>query len=150
MAVGRVFPNEIDRIFNAPGGPIGKEARAVALDVASTAEMLSTLELGNHPMDKPRTGKLASNWRVRVVGRSTNFEVYNPTPYAAPIDQGAVPHLISAKPKGTKASYLRFRDRTGRWRTVKTVRHPGNPAFKFLERSAITVMRRRYGSIRVV
>lgn len=146
MAVGRVFPNEIDRIFNAPGGPIGKEARAVAIEVASTAEFLSTVELGIHPGDKPRTGQLARNWRVRVVGRSTHFQVYNPTPYAAPIDQGAKPHLITAK----KTSYLRFRGRDGRWRTVKMVRHPGNPAFKFLERAAISVMTTRYGSIRVV
>lgn len=146
MAVGRVFPNEIDRIFNAPGGPIGKEARSVAIDVASTAEFLSTVELGIHPGDRPRTGRLKSNWRVRVVGRSTHFEVYNPTPYVAAIDQGAQPHLIAAK----KTSYLRFRGRDGRWRTVKMVRHPGNPAFKFLERAAIQVMTSRYGSIRVV
>lgn len=145
MAVGRIFPNEIDRLFNAPGGPIGKEARAVALQVARNAQLLATIKLGRNPMDKPRTRRYERGFGVRVIGRSTEFEVYNNTPYAAPLEEGGRPHAIRAR----RVSHLRFRDRTGQWRTVKMVRHPGNPAFRILETAAVLAMRQRYGSARV-
>lgn len=145
MAVGRVYPNEVDRIFNAPGGPIGKEARAVAIDAAHIGETLARMQLGKHPMDQPRTGKYARSFWVKVLGRSTSFEVSNRTPYAAALETGSRPHAIRAR----RVSHLRFRDRTGQWRRVKIVRHPGNPAFRILERSMILAMRRRYGSVQI-
>lgn len=145
MALGRVFPNEIDRIFNAPGGPIGKEVRAVALDTANIGETLAHMQLGKHPMDKPRTGLYARSFTVKVVGRSTTFEVSNRAPYAAPLEEGGRPHAIRAR----RVSHLKFRDRSGQWRRVKMVRHPGNPAFRIMERSLYLAMVRRYGSVRI-
>jgi hypothetical protein len=143
MATGRVFPNEIDRIFNAPGGPVGRESRAVALEVAQTAQLIAERDLGNRPGDRPRTGSFARSFEVKVVGRSTEFVVQNRKPYAPALETGAAPHQISAR----RVSYLRFKGRDGRWRTVKSVRHPGNPAYRVLERAAIQTMNRRYGNV---
>lgn len=145
MAVGRVYPNEIDRIFNAPGGVIGRESRATALQTARNAELLTRQKLGKNAGDRPRTGRLARSYEVKVLGRSTEFYVLNRTPYSAPMEKGARPHAIRAK----KVSHLRFRGRDGRWRTVKMVRHPGNAAYRMLETGAIIAVRQRYGSARV-
>jgi hypothetical protein len=145
MALGRVFPNEVDRLFNAPGGPIGKEVRAVAIEAARIGEILAEMQLGKHPMDAQRTGRYKRSFQVKVVGRSTHFELSNKTPYAAALESGSRPHAIRAK----RVKNLQFRDRTGAWRRVKMVRHPGNPAFRIMERSIILAMRRRYGSVRV-
>ena len=145
MALGRVFPNEIDRLFNAPGGPIGKEARALALDIAREAEILARIKLGRNPKDKPRTGRYARGWRVKVIGRSTAFEVSNREDYSGLIEVGSRPHTIRAR----RVKMLHFKDRAGRWRTVKSVRHPGTPAFRILEEAAELAIRRRIGSVRV-
>lgn len=145
MALGRVFPNEVDRMFNAPGGPIGKEARAVALDAAHIGETLAAMQLGKHPGDAPRTGRYKRSFTVKVLGRSTQFEVSNRSPYAAALETGSVPHVIRAR----RVKNLQFRDRSGQWRRVKMVRHPGNPAFRIMERSMVLAMRRRYGSVQI-
>lgn len=145
MAIGRVFPNEIDRIFKLPGGPIGKEVRATAIQIAIEAQRLTVSRTGKHPGDRPRTGNLARSWKVRVVGSSTNFEVYNTKKYAASQELGALPHQIRAR----KVSHLQFKGRDGRWRRVKMVQHPGNPALYILRDAAIKVAQSRYGSVRV-
>ena len=145
MALGRVFPNEIDRIFNAPGGPIGREVRATALQTARNAENMASYKLGKNPNDKPRTGRYQRSFQVKVAGRSTEFMVINNAPYAAVLEEGGRPHAIRAK-----TSYLKFRDRSGRWRTVKMVRHPGNPAFRILSTAATIAVRQRYGSVTVI
>jgi hypothetical protein len=145
MALGRVFPNEIDRIFNAPGGTIGREVRKVSLRTARNAEILARQKLGKHPGDRQRTGRYQRSFQVKVLGRSTEFQVLNTAPYAAALEQGGRPHAIRAK----KTSYLKFRGRDGRWRTVKMVRHPGNPAYRILETAAILAVRQEYGSVRV-
>lgn len=144
MAVGRVYPNEIDRIFNAPGGPIGREVRAVALQTSQNAENLARIKLGRDPRDRPRTERFARSFEVRVIGRSTEYVVQNRTPYAAPLETGSRPHAIRAR----RVKYLQFRGRDGRWRKVKMVRHPGNPAFRILENAGAIAMRQRYGSYR--
>lgn len=133
-------------MFNAPGGPIGKEARAVALDAAHIGETLAHMQLGKHPGDAPRTGRYARSFNVKVIGRSTHFELSNRTPYAAALESGSRPHAIRAR----NVSHLQFRDRSGQWRRVRMVRHPGNPAFRILERSVKLAMIRRYGSVRIL
>lgn len=145
MALGRVFPNEVDRLFNAPGGPIGREVRAVAIEAAHIGEVLAGMQLGKHPMDAQRTGRYRRSFYVKVLGRSTHFELSNRTPYAAALETGSRPHAIRAR----RVRYLKFRDRSGQWRRVKIVRHPGNPAFRIMERSVILAMRRRYGSVQI-
>jgi hypothetical protein len=145
MAAGRVFPNEVDRIFTLPGGPVGQAAREVALQTARNAQILSTMKLGKHPGDKPRTGRYARSWTVKVKGNSTQFEVGNSAPYAAPLEEGGRPHAIQAR----RVKYLHFKDRSGQWRRVKMVRHPGNPAFRILEISGVLAMRQLYGTARI-
>lgn len=146
MAVGRVFPNEIDRVLYYPGGPIGKEVRALSLQIANNASVMAATQLGKNPMDKPRTGKYRDSFKVRVVGRTTEFQVSNNQKYAAALETGAKPHEIRAKRSRT----LHFKDRQGRWRRLKIVRHPGNPAFHILEKAAILSMDQRYGKFTVV
>lgn len=145
MALGRVFPNEIDRVLYYPGGPIGREMRALSLAVAQNASQLAYMRLGKNPNDKPRTGKYARSFQVKVIGRSTEFEVSNNQAYAAALESGAKPHQIKAR----RVQNLHFKDRQGRWRRMKVVRHPGNPAFRILETSAIITMRQRYGKIQI-
>lgn len=144
MAIGRVFPNEIDRLFTAPGGPIGKEARRIALAVAQTASE-DEARRPHHPGDRPKTGRLERGYEVRVEGRSTTFSVRNRVPYAADIELGTRPHIIRAR----RVTTLRFRGRDGQWRNIKAVRHPGNPAYRVLEMAAIKVMVRNYGGVRI-
>lgn len=145
MAVGRTFPNEIDRMFTAPGGTLGREARRIALEIAQTASE-DQARRPRHPGDKPRTGRLERGYEVRVAGRSTIFSVINRVPYAAANELGAVPHRISAR----RISYLKFKGRDGRWRQVKMVKHPGNPAYRVLETAAIKVVTRNYGAVRII
>lgn len=144
MALGRVFPNEIDRLFSAPGGVLGREARRIALEIAQTASE-DEARRPHHPADRPKTGRLERSYEVRVAGRSTTFSVINRTPYAAPIETGARPHLIKAR-----TTTLRFKGRDGQWRNVKVVRHPGNPAYRVLEQAAIKVVTRNYGAVRII
>lgn len=144
MALGRIFPNEIDRLFTAPGGTLGREARRIALEVAQQAKEDESRRQ-HHPGDAPRTGRLALSYEVRVVGRSTTFTVINRRPYAAAIEKGARPHVIAAR----RVDYLRFRGRDGQWRQVKLVKHPGNPAFRILETAAVKVVSKNYGGVRI-
>lgn len=144
MAVGRIFPNEIDRLFTAPGGTLGREARRIALEIARTASE-DEARRPHHPGDRPKTGRLGQGYQVRVAGRSTTFSVINKVPYAAAIEFGTRPHLIKARTKT-----LRFRGRDGRWRNVKVVRHPGNPAYRVLETAAVKVASRNYGAVRII
>lgn len=132
-------------MFNAPGGPIGKEVRALALEAARIGEILAVQKLGKHPGDKPRTGKYARSFWVKVAGRSTTFELSNKAPYAAPLEEGGRPHAIRAR----RVKYLQFRGRDGQWRRVKMVRHPGNPAYQILQTSITLAMRRRYDSVTI-
>jgi hypothetical protein len=145
MAIGRVFPNEIDRVLNYPGGVVGREARALALQIARNASSMASMKLGKHPMDRKRTKQYQNAFRVKVLGQSTNFEVSNNKKYAAALEEGARPHQIKAR----RVKYLQFRDRQGRWRKVKMVRHPGNPAFQILTNAALVTVRQRYGNIRI-
>lgn len=145
MAVGRIFPNEIDRLFTAPGGDLGREARRIALQIAQVASE-DQANRPRHPADKPRTGRLERGYEVRVAGRSTTFSVINRVPYAAPNELGARPHRIAAR----RVSNLRFKGRDGRWRNVKIVKHPGNPAYKVLEFAAVKVVSRNYGAVRII
>lgn len=139
--MGRVYPNEIQRVLYSPGGDVGREIRSVALDIAAEAKTIATDTLGHNPADRPRTGALARSYQVKVVPGSNTFTVTNPRKYAAAIERGAVAHIIQAR----RVRYLRFKDRNGSWRKVKLVRHPGNAPYRILDQARRSVMRRRYG-----
>jgi hypothetical protein len=138
--MGKVYPDEITRILYYPGGPVGKECRATALAIAEEAKRSAIVTYGHHPGDKPRTGRLANSYQVRVIPGTNQFLVRNPRKYAAAMEFGARPHVIRAR----KVQYLRFTGRDGRHRVVKMVRHPGSKAHNTLHNAAAIVMRRRF------
>lgn len=138
--MGKTYPNEIRRILFFPGGDVGREVRKCALDIAEEAKRQAIVTFGHHPGDKPRTGRLANAYRVKVIPGTNTFTVTNPKKYAAAMEKGARPHPIHAR-----TTYLRFTDRQGRSRRVKMVRHPGSVGRQTLAASMRIVMRRRYG-----
>lgn len=138
--MGKTFPNEIQRILFFPGGDVGREVRACALDIADEARRQAVAVFGRHPGDAPRTGRLASGYRVQVIPGTNTFTVTNPRKYAAAMELGAAPHIIRAR-----TTYLHFRGRDGQVRRVKMVRHPGSVGRQTLSTSMRIVMRRRYG-----
>ena len=97
-------------------------ARGFVSTVASTARALAPV----------RTGYLKSRIRpdpVRRVGPwSIETGVSVLAPYAAPVHQGARPHVI--RPKNARA--LRFEVEGGRVVFAARVNHPGNRPNKFL------------------
>lgn len=139
--MGRTYPSEINRVLYSPGGDVGRECRAVALEIAEQAHRDAVKVYGRHPGDRPRTGRLARSYRVLVVPGTNTFMVDNRTPYAAAMELGARPHKIHARRGGT----LTFRGRDGRWRKVKFVSHPGSAPRNTLRNAGRVVMRRRYG-----
>ena len=84
------------------------------------------------PGFKPRSGELqkATTGQVIRTARLGVVRLQNRKPYAAPIDKGSRPHLIRARAGGT----LRFSS-GGRVFFRKQVDHPGNRAYRFLERA---------------
>lgn len=83
-----------------------------------------------HPEFTPRSPRgLQKSNRYRVVRTSGGrlVRLTNTKDYAAAIDQGASPHVITARSK----PYLHFRGSKG-WVRVKNVNHPGNRPFRFL------------------
>lgn len=139
--MGKVYPNEIYRILYLPGGPVGKECRATALAIAEEAKRNAIVTFGRHPGDKPRTGRLANAYQVKVIPGTNQFIVRNPMKYAAAMEFGAKPHQIRAR----RVQYLSFTGRDGRHRKVKMVRHPGSIGRETLTTAMRVVMRRRYG-----
>lgn len=142
-----IYPNEIDRILRMPGGPIGVQVRRLSLNIAEEAESIARTELGNRsPYDQPRTGRYARSFRVEVERNDRTgyeFVVSNKTPYAATLEEGSVPHPISAR----RVKWLRFRDRRdGQWRTVKVVSHPGQrTGYAILKRGMQIAVRKMFG-----
>lgn len=140
--IGRTYPSEINRILFSPGGDVGRECRKVALDIAREAHESAVKTYGRHPGDRPRTGRLAKGYRVEVIPGTNTFLVNNKTKYAAVMEKGGRPHDITPR---NNAKTLKFRDRSGRWRSVKIVKHPGSAPRNTLLNAGKVVMRRRYG-----
>jgi hypothetical protein len=137
---GRTYPNEIKRLFTLPGGDVGKACRKVALDIADEAKRIAQVELGIHPGDKPRSGDYARGFQVKVARANGKFAfiVSNKKNYAAALEYGTRPHIIRAR----RVQHLEFRGRNGVWYKVKTVSHPGNKAYRILERAATNTMKK--------
>lgn len=85
------------------------------------------------PGFKPRTGNLQRRTDFRIVKVNGRIlRIRNTAPYAAAIDTGARPHLITAR----RAQFLRFRGRDGNLVFRRSVHHPGNRPYKFLWNAA--------------
>ena len=136
---GRIYPNEIKRIFTMPGGDVGRACRKGAMDTAAEARRIAIAELGNNPGDRPRTGQYADGFKVTVSRKRNTFAfiVSNKKNYAAHLEYGTRPHIIRAR----RVQNLQFRARDGRWVKVKVVSHPGTKAYRILQRAASTAMK---------
>ena len=77
----------------------------------------------------PRSGNLQKKTQTRVIRTKGGFlmRLTNDAPYAAAIDKGAKPHVITAK----RSPFLQFRTSRG-WVRKKSVNHPGNRPYRFL------------------
>lgn len=144
----RVYPTEIQRIVNKPGGPVGKAIRSICLDIAAEAERLTLAEVGKHPGDMPRTGRMAKSWYVKVDENPIGFAytVGNSRRYARFVDEGTTgPYTIRARNRGRgRKGFLHFRDRNGNWRVAKMVTHPGiQRPYHILRRAVATTVSRR-------
>lgn len=137
---GRIYPNEIRRIFTLPGGDVGRACRKVALQTAEEARRIAEIELGKNPGDRPRTGAYARGFKVTVdrTDRTFVFRVSNKMNYSAHLEYGTKPHIIRA----SRVQNLQFRARDGRWVKVKVVSHPGTKAYRILQRAATNVVKR--------
>ena len=144
LQVARIvtYPSEIDRILKKPGGPVGVKIRRMCLSIAALGEQTAKHELGHRsPYDAKRTGNYSRRFRVEVRTNSVygfEYEVSNNAKYAAVLELGSRPHKITAR----KAKFLRFRDRQGQWRKVRTVFHPGQKlGYHILWRATQTIVR---------
>jgi hypothetical protein len=138
--VGKTYPNEINRILNMPGGDVGRAVRSFAMETAVEASRIATLQYGRHPGDRPRTGKLARSYQVKVVPGTNQFVVSNRMKYSAAMELGARPHPRK------RTSVLQFRGRDGRFHRVKIVHHPGSAGRHTLLVAGSIVLTRRLGS----
>jgi hypothetical protein len=93
----------------------------------------------SYPAFKPRTGALQKATKHKVIRNGRVLVLSNSKKYAASIDRGARPHIITPK----NGRYLRFRGRGGNWVFARRVKHPGNRPYKFLYRA--TVAAHRFG-----
>lgn len=143
--MGRTYPNEINRVLNSPGGDVGRSIRLLAMEIAAEAAHQADLTYGKHPGDKPRTGKLAKSYQVRVVPGTNQFIVRNTRKYASAMEFGAREHEIKAR---KKTVLLQFRDRNGVWRRVKAVQHPGSVGRHTLYLAGVVVVKRRLGAVK--
>lgn len=144
-----VYPNELNRLLNSPGGPVGRYLVKLAKETAEEAQKRS--QIGNDPA--VRSGRYSRNFRVetdftgpngftvRVRNASTGQSPRRRTSYAGTLETGSKPHTI--RPRRTNG-YLRFFYK-GRWITVREVRHPGTRPYWVLKNAMRTVVLRHGG-----
>lgn len=110
-------------------------AHQAAADVTGTlAARFIEGHVMRDPGFTPRTGALQKATKARYVRTSRGGVVRaeNRKPYAAAIDKGAKPHVITAR----RQPYLTFFwAREGRWVRTRSVNHPGNRPYRFLSRA---------------
>ena len=78
-----------------------------------------------------RTGQLrnATKFKLAMGMRGGKGTLSNAMPYAAPIDKGAKPHVITGRAGNL---LLFFWAKVGHWVSFRKVNHPGNKPYHFL------------------
>lgn len=127
----------IQQALNGARGPVALSIRSMTRDAAVIGQRIANAELGKHPLDKPRTGRYAKNFRTIQVQDGAS-EIRNDTPYADIIERGS--KKKNYKIRARRVTYLRFTDRQGRKRVEKVVRHPGNFAKNILWRATMEAL----------
>jgi len=112
------------------GGPVGRSTERLAKETVFRIKALAN----------KRTGAMAAGAHF-IKGQwsgGIQFDAGTPIPYSLFVDQGAKPHKIEAK----NASHLTFFwPKVGHVVHFKSVNHPGNKPYKFLERALDKAMR---------
>lgn len=117
----RAVVDACQRTINAIDQHVRGALRRSAVTVANSAHRQHAY--------KDRTGSLSNSIRAGepVGGTLVTVDVTADTPYAAAIELGAKPHVITAR----KGKALRFQV-GGRTVFRRSVNHPGNKPYKFL------------------
>jgi hypothetical protein len=114
----------------------GKSMIRAAVDAAAQEAADDALLRSNQsPEFRPRTGALQAATTASVLRLKSGAKIVlkNAKAYAAAIDRGARPHVIRPR----RAKMLRF-VAGGGVVFARKVNHPGNRAYRFLYRAAIT------------
>lgn len=130
MAMGHgEFVLDVSSIVRACENAFDRLDRSLRRALADCADAVADSAKRDHGY-QDRSGNLTESIRSEQVtgGTQLSVEVSANMPYAAAIELGAKPHKITAKPGG----FLRF-GTAGGLRFAKSVNHPGNKPFKFLE-----------------
>ena len=121
-------PINLDEVRQKHAKTLGRFRVAVEQAASEASGDAVTYSREKHEY-KSRTCALekATFGRVIMLRRSARVVLKNPKSYAAPINDGARPHVI--KPR--RAKLLRFLS-GGRFVFARSVNHPGNRAYRFL------------------
>jgi hypothetical protein len=109
--------------FKGWGGPVGQATDRLARDTVFFQRIFAN----------KKTGAMSAGMHYKrgTWSRGIQFDAGSDIDYTLFVDQGTKPHVITAK----NAPYLVFYwPKVGRVVHFKTVHHPGNKAYKFLER----------------
>lgn len=98
----------------------GAIEKAVSRELEDTAHKVERQAKELVPVD---TGALRSS--ISTSGSGLNYDITASTPYAEYIEDGTSPHVITGNP------YLRWDGQING--PVKSVNHPGNRAYKYME-----------------
>jgi hypothetical protein len=104
---------------------IGAISKAVANELDDTAHKVERQAKELVPID---TGALRSS--ISTSGGGLDYSITASTPYAKYIEDGTSPHVITGNP------YLRWDGQING--PVKSVNHPGNRAYKYMETACDT------------
>ena len=104
---------------------IGAISKAVANELDDTAHKVERQAKELVPID---TGALRSS--ISTSGGGLDYSITASTPYAKYIEDGTRPHVITGNP------YLRWDGQING--PVKSVNHPGNRAYKYMETACDT------------
>ena len=104
---------------------IGAISKAVANELDDTAHKVERQAKELVPID---TGALRSS--ISTSGGGLDYSITASTPYAKYIEDGTRPHIITGNP------YLRWDGQING--PVKSVNHPGNRAYKYMETACDT------------
>jgi len=110
--------------FTGWGGPVGLSVERLAKETVFRIKA----------MGNKRTGAMVAgaHYLKSYWSRGIEFQAGSAVPYTLFVDQGTEPHPIHAK----NAPYLHFYwPKVGKEVWFKSVHHPGNKPYKFLERA---------------
>jgi hypothetical protein len=118
------------RVFTGWSGPVGRATERLAKETVFRIKALANKKTG--------TMIAGMHYKKGKWSRGIQFDAGSDVDYTLFVDQGTKPHPIHAK----NAPYLVFYwPKVGRVVAFKSVQHPGNKPYKFLERGLERALR---------